>query len=177
MRKKQKLHRKMCNSAQISVHTVIKSTHSFFKINHGLWLRQKTVSWFQAKTMISISQNIPHQSIIKIWFFSNLVGEEGPRILGVKDPRVYFLETLSALLAFFRFLQCLFVMYPTHFFQWNLNPLLIISAFLSLNIFLLFTWTLEPLDPWPLTRRKRLRCACTLWNHIRSIGNDPHILP
>ena len=50
-------------------------------------------------------------------FFSNLVGEAGPRILGVKDPRVYFLETLSALLTFFRFLQCLFVMYPIHLFQ------------------------------------------------------------
>jgi len=26
----------------------------------------------------------------KIWFFSNLVGEEGPRIPGVKDSRVCF---------------------------------------------------------------------------------------
>ena len=39
-----------------------------------------------------------------IGFFSNLVGEEGPRIQGVKDSRVYYLKTLSALLAFIRFL-------------------------------------------------------------------------
>jgi len=69
----------------------------------------------------------------------NMAGGKGPRIQGVKDPRVYFLKTLSALLTFFRFLQCLFVMYPIHLFQLNQNPLLIISGFLSLNIFLLFT--------------------------------------
>ena len=115
---------------------------------------------FRQKTMISISQNIPHQSTIKIWFFSNLVGEEGPRILGVKDPRVYFLQTLSALLTFFRFLQCLFVVYPIHLFQLNLNLQLTIYRLPSLDIFLLFTcrsetkippsgnpWTLDSLDP------------------------------
>jgi hypothetical protein len=55
--------------------------------------------------------------VLALRFFSNLVGEEGPRIPGVpvkcdgifdKDPRVYFLKILSALLTFFRFLQCLF---------------------------------------------------------------------
>ena len=35
-------------------------------------------------------------------FFSNLVGEEGPRIQGVKDSRVCFLKILSTLLTFFR---------------------------------------------------------------------------
>jgi len=30
-----------------------------------------------------------------MWFFSNLVGEEGPRIPGVKGSRVCFLKTLS----------------------------------------------------------------------------------
>jgi hypothetical protein len=34
-------------------------------------------------------------------FFFTLVGEEGPRIPGVKDSRVYFLKTLSTPLAFF----------------------------------------------------------------------------
>jgi hypothetical protein len=33
-------------------------------------------------------------------FFSTLVGEEGPRIPGVKDSRVCFLKTLSRPLAF-----------------------------------------------------------------------------
>jgi len=31
------------------------------------------------------------------WFFSNLVGEEGPRIPGVKDSSVCLLKILSAL--------------------------------------------------------------------------------
>ncbi len=55
-------------------------------------------------------------------FFSNLVGEEVPRIPGVKDSRVCFLKTLSALLTFFLFLRCLFLVYPIYFFQLNLNP-------------------------------------------------------
>ncbi len=58
-------------------------------------------------------------------FFSTLVGEEGPRIPGVKpatdtagkDSSVCFLKILSALLAFFRFLRCLFLLYPIHLFQ------------------------------------------------------------
>ena len=98
-------------------------------------------------------------------FFSNLFGEEGPRIPGVKDwsvpplragfpvrmlpilyssPRpllkgryfrgairssVCFIEILSALLTFFRFLPCLFLLYPIHLFQWSLNPRLIIYRF------------------------------------------------
>jgi hypothetical protein len=32
------------------------------------------------------------------WFFSNLVGEEDPRIQGVKDSRDFFKKTLSAFL-------------------------------------------------------------------------------
>ncbi len=53
--------------------------------------------------------NVQEQSIdtsciqYNLRFFYNLVGEEGPRIPGVKDPRVCFLKTLLALLAFFRF--------------------------------------------------------------------------
>ena len=98
--------------------------------------------------------------VANIRFFSNLVGEEGPRIPGVKDPRVYFLKTLSAPLTFFRFLQCLFVMYPIHLFQLNLNPPLIISAFpirkqnhkickasFSIFIRLFCGGSLEPLNP------------------------------
>jgi hypothetical protein len=38
-----------------------------------------------------------------LWFFSNLVGEEGPRIQGVQDSRFCFLMTLSALSTSFRF--------------------------------------------------------------------------
>jgi len=34
----------------------------------------------------------------KCWFFSNLVGEEGSRIPGVKDSRVCFLRYSSAIL-------------------------------------------------------------------------------
>jgi len=45
-------------------------------------------------------------------FFSNLVGEEGPRIQGVKDSRVCFLYILSASLTFFRFLGCLVLLFP-----------------------------------------------------------------
>ena len=52
-----------------------------------------------------------------LWFFSNLVGEEGPRIPGVKDSSVCFFEILSALLTFFRFLLCLFLLFPIHIFQ------------------------------------------------------------
>jgi len=37
----------------------------------------------------------------KFRFLSNLVGEEGSRIQGVKDSRVCFLKTLSALSTFF----------------------------------------------------------------------------
>ncbi len=37
-------------------------------------------------------------------FFSNLVGEEGPRIPGVKDSSVCYLKILSAFLTFFKFL-------------------------------------------------------------------------
>ncbi len=47
-------------------------------------------------------------------FFSNLVGEEGPRIPGVKDSSVCFLRIVSALLTFFRFLLCLFLVYPVY---------------------------------------------------------------
>jgi len=36
-----------------------------------------------------------------MWFFSNLVGEEGSRILGVKDSRVCFLKAVSAILTIF----------------------------------------------------------------------------
>jgi hypothetical protein len=42
----------------------------------------------------------PFFAVKKIRFFSTLVGEEGPRIPGVKDSRVCFLKTLSAPLAF-----------------------------------------------------------------------------
>ena len=63
------------------------------------------------------------------WFFSNLVGEEGPRIQGFKGSRACFLKTLSATLTFFRFLRCLYLVVPIHLFQLNLNLLLIISAF------------------------------------------------
>jgi hypothetical protein len=38
---------------------------------------------------------------LEIRFFSNLVGEEGPRIQGVKDSRACFLKTISAPLTFF----------------------------------------------------------------------------
>ena len=44
-------------------------------------------------------------------FFSNLVGEEGPRIPGVKDSRFCFIETLSAPLTSFDFLD-VFLTYP-----------------------------------------------------------------
>jgi len=67
------------------------------------------------------------------WFFSNLVGEEGPGIPGVKDSRVCFLKTLSALSTFFRFPLCLCLVYPISLFQLNLNPLLIISVFQFAN--------------------------------------------
>jgi hypothetical protein len=70
-----------------------------------------------------------------IKFFSNLVGEEGPRIPGVKDSRVCFLKTLSALLTFFRFLRCFFSVYPIHLFQLTLNPLPTKSGD-DLNIFI-----------------------------------------
>jgi len=36
-----------------------------------------------------------------MWFFSNLVGEEGSKILEVKDSRVCFLKALSAILTIF----------------------------------------------------------------------------
>ncbi len=49
---------------------------------------------------------------LKIRFFSNLVGEEGPRIPGVKDSSVCFLEILSTLLTFFLFLLFLFLLHP-----------------------------------------------------------------
>jgi len=89
-----------------------------------------------------------------IRFFSNLVGEKGPRIPGVKDPRVYFLETLSA--SPLGVLDPFSTLFPLSYF---LFP---ISYFLAPFPFILY--------PSPLT-------PCPLWNHIRSIGNDPHILP
>ena len=45
-----------------------------------------------------------------------------------KDSSVCFLKTLSAPLTFFRFLRCLFLVYPIHFFQLNLNPLAILEG-------------------------------------------------
>ena len=86
---------------------------------------------FRKPCCIKISAHLfpKNRSTQFIWFFSNLVGEEGPRIQGVKDSRVCFLKTLSAPLTFFHFLLGLFLVYPIHFFQLNLNPLLIISAF------------------------------------------------
>jgi len=50
-------------------------------------------------------------------FSPNLVGKEGPRIPGVKDSWVCFIKTLSAPLTFFRFLRCLYLVYPIHPFQ------------------------------------------------------------
>ena len=85
---------------------------------------------------------------------------------GVKDTRVRFLKTLSAPLIFFRFLRCLFLVHPIHFFQLNLNPQLIRKQnhkiFISLAF---FTRTLESLNPR------------TLHEHPCSIGDDTLILP
>ena len=46
-----------------------------------------------------------------IWFFSNLVGEEGPRIQGVKG---LFSKDFIAPLTFFRFLRWLYLLCPIH---------------------------------------------------------------
>jgi len=82
-------------------------------------------AWWETTGLIRAEQ----RRLCLFRFCSNLVGEEGPRIPGVKDSSVCCLKTLSAPLTFFRFLRCLFLVYSIHLFQLNLNPLLIISAF------------------------------------------------
>jgi hypothetical protein len=50
---------------------------------------------------LSLSRYINADGLDKEFrFFSTLVGEEGPRIPGVKESRVCFQKTLSGLLAF-----------------------------------------------------------------------------
>lgn len=47
-----------------------------------------------------------------MWFFSNLVEEEGPRIPGGKDSSVCFLKTLTALSVF----QTLYLLFARFLF-------------------------------------------------------------